>query len=117
MLPRAPLTCILLEYANGAYAPWYIRILVHARSPYFVSLHYSFMTLRDDVVFVIFLVQWWKYPVDQTRPDEFGFTYLSEEAKEQETRRLADQAGQADQDDQAEQNKEPDPKITESVAK
>jgi hypothetical protein len=30
--------------------------------------------LRDDVVFLIFLYQWWIYPVDKTRPNEFGTT-------------------------------------------
>ena len=37
------------------------------------------MTLRDDVVFVIFLVQAFLYRVDKTRPNEFGYAY--EDAK------------------------------------
>ncbi len=30
-------------------------------------------TLRDDVVFFVYLYQRWAYPVDQTRINEFGF--------------------------------------------
>jgi hypothetical protein len=33
------------------------------------------MTLRDDVVFVMFLVQAYLYRVDRTRPNEFGYAY------------------------------------------
>jgi hypothetical protein len=37
------------------------------------------MTLRDDAVFVMFLVQVYLYRVDKTRPNEFGYAY--EDAK------------------------------------
>jgi hypothetical protein len=33
------------------------------------------MTLRDDVVFLLFLVQVYIYRVDKTRTNEFGFSY------------------------------------------
>jgi len=33
------------------------------------------MTLRDDIIFVGFLFQWWYYKVDKTRPNEFGFQF------------------------------------------
>eukprot|EP00708_Paratrimastix_pyriformis_P002310 GAFH01001052.1.p2 GENE.GAFH01001052.1~~GAFH01001052.1.p2 ORF type:complete len:641 (-),score=243.38 GAFH01001052.1:133-1776(-) len=40
---------------------------------------------RDDVVFVIFLVQWWIYPVDKTRANEFGQSFEEpEEEKKKE---------------------------------
>jgi hypothetical protein len=36
---------------------------------------HRFMTLRDDVVFLVFLYQLWLYPVDKTRADEYGYVY------------------------------------------
>ena len=33
------------------------------------------MTLRDDVVFLMFLVQAWIYRVDKTRANEYGYSY------------------------------------------
>ncbi|CAK0872998.1 unnamed protein product [Prorocentrum cordatum] len=39
---------------------------------------HRFMTLRDDIVFFIFLYQLWIYKVDPNRPDEFGFVYVQE---------------------------------------
>ena len=32
-------------------------------------------SLRDDVVFFIFLYQRWLYPVDKKRANEFGIAY------------------------------------------
>mmetsp|Transcript_42054 Transcript_42054/g.65763 ORF Transcript_42054/g.65763 Transcript_42054/m.65763 type:complete len:868 (+) Transcript_42054:96-2699(+) len=40
--------------------------------------------LRDDVVFFVYLYQRWLYPVDKSRPNEFGFVYEDEAAKEGE---------------------------------
>ena len=36
-------------------------------------LIHKLATLRDDVVFFVFLYQWWIYPVDKSRPNEFGY--------------------------------------------
>lgn len=36
------------------------------------------MTLRDDVVFLAFLVQAWVYRVDKTRANEYGYSYENE---------------------------------------
>lgn len=36
---------------------------------------------RDDVVFLIYLYQRWLYPVDKTRPNEFGVSYEDEDQK------------------------------------
>ena len=36
---------------------------------------HRWMTLRDDVVFVLFLGQRWMYPVDRKRADEYGYVY------------------------------------------
>ena len=33
------------------------------------------MTLRDDLVFMVFLYQRYRYLIDSQRPDEFGFVY------------------------------------------
>lgn len=38
-----------------------------------MPLKHRLMTLRDDVVFVVFLYQWWTYRTDATRPNEYGF--------------------------------------------
>ena len=40
------------------------------------------MTLRDDIVFFIYLYQRYLYPVDKTRPNEFGRAYEEEEEEE-----------------------------------
>ena len=40
-----------------------------------MPLKHRIMTLRDDVVFIGFLYQWWIYPVDKKRANEFGFQY------------------------------------------
>ena len=33
------------------------------------------MTLRDDVIFFLFLIQVYLYKVDKTRTNEFGYAY------------------------------------------
>jgi hypothetical protein len=40
-----------------------------------MPLKHRLMTFRDDIVFVIFIYQWYIYPVDKTRTNEFGFQY------------------------------------------
>lgn len=44
-----------------------------------MPLKHKLMTLRDDLVFVIFLSQAYMYRVDKTRTNEFGFAYEQEE--------------------------------------
>ena len=39
------------------------------------------MTLRDDIVFIIFLIQAYIYRVDKKRANEFGYVYEVEEKK------------------------------------
>lgn len=41
-------------------------------------------TLRDDVIFVIYLYQMWIYKVDPNRVNEFGQVAVDEAVKEQE---------------------------------
>jgi len=36
---------------------------------------------RDDIVFFCFLYQLWLYPVDKTRPNEYGYSYEEDEDK------------------------------------
>jgi hypothetical protein len=43
-----------------------------------LPLKHKLMTLRDDLIFAGFLYQWWIYPADRTRPNEFGFQYDSQ---------------------------------------
>lgn len=38
-------------------------------------LKHKIMTLRDDLILLVFLVQWWIYPNDNKRVNEFGFKY------------------------------------------
>ena len=40
-----------------------------------MPLKHRLMTLRDDVIFVVFIYQWWIYRVDKARPNEYGFAY------------------------------------------
>jgi hypothetical protein len=42
------------------------------------------MTLRDDVIFLVFLYQAYIYKVDKSRVNEFGYCYDHEEEKEEE---------------------------------
>lgn len=44
-----------------------------------MPLKHRIMTLRDDIVFAVFLYQWWIYPSDLDRTNEFGFQYRSVE--------------------------------------
>ena len=36
-------------------------------------------TLRDDLVFFVYLYQRWRYPVDLKRPNEFGYVYETDD--------------------------------------
>lgn len=64
-----------------AHLPW--RMLTYKALNTFIDDLFAFVIkmptlhrlacLRDDVIFVIFLYQKWKYRTDYTRPNEFGF--------------------------------------------
>jgi len=47
-----------------------------------MPMKHRLMTLRDDVVFVIFLAQVYIYRVDKCRSNEFGYSYGDEDGKE-----------------------------------
>merc|ERR1719161_1765219 len=48
-------------------------------SDYMTKKH-RYMTLRDDIVFFVFMYQRYLYKVDMTRADEFGYVYGEEHA-------------------------------------
>lgn len=47
-----------------------------------MPLKHRLMTLRDDVVFLCFLVQVYLYRVDKTRSNEFGYSYEDDETND-----------------------------------
>jgi len=44
-----------------------------------MPLKHRLMALRDDVIFLGFLYQWWIYPSDKSRVNEFGYQYSAHE--------------------------------------
>ena len=49
-----------------------------------MPLKHRLMTLRDDVVFLMFLVQVYLYRVDKTRSNEFGYSYQDESGEDED---------------------------------
>eukprot|EP01062_Namystynia_karyoxenos_P027540 TRINITY_DN21109_c0_g1_i1.p1 TRINITY_DN21109_c0_g1~~TRINITY_DN21109_c0_g1_i1.p1 ORF type:complete len:699 (+),score=239.50 TRINITY_DN21109_c0_g1_i1:73-2097(+) len=81
-----PQIFINYKLKSVAHMPW--RVLMYKFFHTFIDDVYAFwlmgdymtrkhrwMTLRDDAVFFIFLYQRWLYPVDGSRPDEYGYVY------------------------------------------
>lgn len=60
---------IFNTFVDDIFAFWIIK------SP----LKYKLMTLRDDIIFLGFLYQWFIYPIDKSRKNEFGFQYEKNE--------------------------------------
>lgn len=54
-----------------------------------MPLKHRLMTLRDDLVFFIFLYQRWIYPVDVKRPDEFGYVHHNPPSLENQVKSTA----------------------------
>ena len=48
-----------------------------------MPLKHKIMTLRDDLVFVLFLLQIYSYRVDKTRSNEFGYSYEVNDGEEE----------------------------------
>jgi len=75
-----------------AHLPW--KVFVYKMFNTFVDdvfafmiqspLKHKLMTLRDDVVFVGFLIQAYIYRVDKVRTNEFGFAYEADEKMKEE---------------------------------
>ena len=57
------------------------------------------MTLQDDVVFVMFLVQAYIYRVDKARTNEFGYSYENDDAAMEEKEELIDDESVKDKED------------------
>mmetsp|Transcript_34184 Transcript_34184/g.109764 ORF Transcript_34184/g.109764 Transcript_34184/m.109764 type:complete len:717 (-) Transcript_34184:1323-3473(-) len=47
-----------------------------------MPLKHRLMTLRDDLVFLVFIFQYFKYRVDKSRVNEFGFVYAAEDTND-----------------------------------
>ena len=45
-----------------------------------MPLKHRLMTFRDDLVFLAFLAQWYWYPTDKKRVNEFGYAYEDDDA-------------------------------------
>ena len=54
----------------------------------------SFSPLRDDIIFVVYLFQRWKYPTDMTRPNEYGQVF---EDKKDKTAAVTDAGDEIDE--------------------
>jgi len=89
-LLMTPQLFINYKMKSTAHLPW--RALSYKFVNTFIDDVFAFIiemptmhrlaTLRDDIVFFIFLYQRWIYPVDKTRPNEYGVAY--EEKKKDE---------------------------------
>jgi len=53
-----------------------------------MPLKHKIMTLRDDLIFVVFVYQWFIYRTDKSRANEFGFQY--EQGESQDSREQQD---------------------------
>ena len=66
-----------------AHLPW--KVFMYKAFNTFIDDVFSFIVvmptahriacLRDDLVFFIYLYQMWLYPIDKTRPNEYGIAY------------------------------------------
>ncbi|CAD7699576.1 unnamed protein product [Ostreobium quekettii] len=59
-----------------------------------MPLLHRLSVFRDDVVFLVFLYQWWLYGVDKTRANEFGFSTEKPEEPQSGVDRIGDGAVQ-----------------------
>ena len=83
-----PQIFINYKLKSVAHMPW--RVMMYKGFNTFVDdmvafgglfpmpLKHRLMTLRDDLVFMIFLYQLYIYPVDKKRADEYGFVHSDE---------------------------------------
>ena len=60
---------------------------------------HRWMTLRDDLVFAVFLYQRWLYRTDYSRADEFGYVYTKSAAKPKKLPKLRISGVQREVDD------------------
>jgi len=86
-LLMTPQLFINYKMKSTAHLPW--RALTYKFLNTFIDDVFAFIiemptmhrlaTLRDDLVFFIYLYQKWIYPTDKTRPNEFGIAYESKD--------------------------------------
>ena len=86
-----PQLFINYKLKSVAHMPW--RVMTYKAFNTFVDdafailvampMHHKIACLRDDAVFIVFLVQRWLYPVDKTRANEYGIAYEREEEEEE----------------------------------
>eukprot|EP00466_Bigelowiella_natans_P011518 jgi/Bigna1/89733/estExt_fgenesh1_pg.C_540109 len=92
--------CNVLElYADGRYKAF--NTFVDDAFAWIIEMPtaHRLATLRDDLVFFVYIYQRFLYPVDKTRPNEFGFAYEADAAaKKEEDSKDKDDAG-GDKDD------------------
>lgn len=91
-LLMTPQLFINYKMKSTAHLPW--RAMTYKFLNTFIDDVFAFIivmptmhrlaTLRDDVVFGIYLYQKWIYPVDKTRPNEFGMAYEKKKDEEGE---------------------------------
>jgi hypothetical protein len=60
-----------------------------------MPLSHRIACLRDDVIFFGYLYQRWIYPIDKTRPNEFGRAYEEEAAAEAAAAEAKEEAAKA----------------------
>mmetsp|Transcript_2916 Transcript_2916/g.6822 ORF Transcript_2916/g.6822 Transcript_2916/m.6822 type:complete len:194 (+) Transcript_2916:1-582(+) len=85
-----PQIFINYKLRSVAHLPW--RALMYKAFNTFVDDAFAWIiemptahrlaTLRDDLVFFVYLYQRWLYPVDKTRPNEYGFAYEKKSEEE-----------------------------------
>jgi hypothetical protein len=66
-----------------------------------MPLSHRIACFRDDIIFFGYLYQRWKYPVDKTRPNEFGRAYDDAEPEKAALEAKALPAGKGDEGDAA----------------
>lgn len=83
-----PQLFINYKFKSVAHMPW--RVFVYKALNTFIDDMFAFIIkmptlhrlacFRDDIVFLIYLYQRWIYPVDKSRPNEYGQVYDDKEA-------------------------------------
>merc|ERR1711871_569052 len=90
-----PQLFINYKLKSVAHLPW--KVFMYKAFNTFIDDAFAFLiampiahriaTLRDDMVFFVFLYQLYLYPVDKKRVNEFGYTYEDEEGDDDERKR------------------------------
>lgn len=90
-IAMTPQLFVNYKFKSVAHLPW--KVFMYKAFNTFIDDVFSFIVvmpmahriacLRDDLVFFVYLYQMWLYPIDKTRPNEYGIAYeQTEEEKE-----------------------------------